>query len=72
MTGRWCYLYRAIDSTDATIDLLLSALRDAATAKRLFRRTCFGSFATGTLCQLSCKAKLIDCKGLADYGGRPA
>src|SRR3979411_303212 len=35
--GRWCYLYRAIDSTGATIDFLLSALRDAAAAKRLFR-----------------------------------
>ncbi len=30
--GRWCYLYRAIDSTAATIDFLLSALRDAAAA----------------------------------------
>jgi transposase-like protein len=36
--GRWCYLYRAIDSTDATIDFLLSALREAAAAKRLFRQ----------------------------------
>src|SRR6516165_5150032 len=36
--GRWCYLYRAIDSTGATIDFLLSALRDAAAAKRLFRK----------------------------------
>jgi len=35
---RWCYLYRAIDSTGATIDFLLSALRDAAAAKRLFRK----------------------------------
>jgi IS6 family transposase len=35
--GRWYYLYRAIDSTGATIDFLLSALRDAAAAKRLFR-----------------------------------
>jgi transposase-like protein len=35
---RWCYLYRAIDSTGATIDFLLSALRDAAAAKRLFRQ----------------------------------
>jgi transposase, IS6 family len=35
--GRWCYLYRAIDSTGATIDFLLSALRDADAAKRLFR-----------------------------------
>jgi transposase-like protein len=36
--GRWYYLYRAIDSTGATIDFLLSALRDAAAAKRLFRK----------------------------------
>lgn len=36
--GRWCYLYRAIDSAGATIDFLLSAVRDAAAAKRLFRQ----------------------------------
>jgi transposase-like protein len=36
--GRWCYLYRAIDSTGATIDFVLSPLRDAAAAKRLFRK----------------------------------
>jgi transposase, IS6 family len=36
--GRWCYLYRAVDSTGATIDFLLSALRDAAAAERLFRK----------------------------------
>ena len=35
--GAWCYLYRAIDSAGATIDFLLSALRDVAAAKRLFR-----------------------------------
>jgi IS6 family transposase len=35
--SRWCYLYRAIDSTGATIDFLLSALRNAAAAKHLFR-----------------------------------
>src|SRR3984893_1408138 len=35
--GRWYYLYRAIDSTGATIDFLLSASRNAAWAKRLFR-----------------------------------
>ena len=34
MKGRWCYLYRAIDSTGATIDFL----RDADAAKRLFRK----------------------------------
>jgi len=32
--GRWCYLYRAIDSKGATIDFLLSAFRDADAAKR--------------------------------------
>ena len=37
--GRWCYLYRAIDSTGATIDFMLTGLRDAATAKRLFRKS---------------------------------
>jgi IS6 family transposase len=31
--GSWRYLYRAIDSTGATIDFLLSALRDAVAAK---------------------------------------
>jgi IS6 family transposase len=35
---RRCFLYRALDSTAATIDFLLSALRAAAAAKRLFRK----------------------------------
>src|SRR5512132_1911279 len=30
VAGRWTYLYRAVDSTGATIDFLLSAKRDAA------------------------------------------
>jgi transposase, IS6 family len=38
VSGRWSYLYRAIDSTGATIDFLLSALRDAAAAAHLFRK----------------------------------
>jgi IS6 family transposase len=40
--GRWCYLYRAIDSAGATIDFLLSAFRDAHAAKRLFRKALSG------------------------------
>ena len=36
--GRWCYLYRAIDSAGATIAFLMSAFRDADAAKRLFRK----------------------------------
>ena len=38
-------LYRAIDSTGATIDFVLSGLRDAATAKRLFLRALTDPFA---------------------------
>ena len=40
--GRWCYMYRAIDSAGATIDFLLSALRDTDAAKRLFRNALRG------------------------------
>ena len=36
--GRWCSLYRALDSTGATIDFVLSGWRDAAAATRLFRK----------------------------------
>jgi hypothetical protein len=36
--GRWCYLYRTIDSTGAIIEFLLSAWRDAAAAERRFRK----------------------------------
>ena len=31
---KWVYLYRAVDSSGATIDFLLSAKRDAAAAER--------------------------------------
>ena len=36
--GRWCYLYRAIDSEGATIEFFLSPFRDLDAAKSLFRR----------------------------------
>ena len=36
--GRWGDLYRALDSTGATINFVLSGWRDAATATRLFRK----------------------------------
>ena len=32
--GKWVYLYRAVDSTGATIDFLLSARRDTPAAER--------------------------------------
>src|ERR1700736_6417137 len=32
--GKWRYLYRAVDSTGAALDFLLSAKQDAAAAKR--------------------------------------
>ena len=38
VAGRWTYLYRAVDSTGATIDFLLSAKRDALTAKRFLQK----------------------------------
>ena len=38
MAGEWTYLYRAVDSTGATIDFWFSAQRDAAAAKRFFQR----------------------------------
>ena len=36
--GAWTYLYRAVDSLGQTIDFLLLAQRDAASAKRFFRK----------------------------------
>src|SRR5579864_9537534 len=36
--GNWRYLYRAVDSTGATIDFWFSAERDAAAAKQFFQK----------------------------------
>jgi transposase-like protein len=36
--GRWAYLFRAVDSRGQTVDFLLAANRDAAAAKRFFRK----------------------------------
>ena len=36
--GVWTYMYRAVDSLGQTIDFLLSVRRDAAAAKRFFRK----------------------------------
>jgi transposase-like protein len=36
--GQWVYLYRAVDATGQTIDFLLSPRRDAAAARRFFRK----------------------------------
>src|SRR4051812_462358 len=35
--GRWCYVYRAIDSTGALVDVLFSERRDMAAATAFFR-----------------------------------
>ena len=40
--GKWVYLYRAIDSSGATIDFLLSAKRDAAAAERFLGKALGG------------------------------
>jgi transposase-like protein len=36
--GKWVYLYRAVDASGQTIDFLLSPKRDAAAARRFFRK----------------------------------
>jgi len=36
--GQWCYLYRAVDKTGATIDFMLSRNRDEHSAKRFFTK----------------------------------
>jgi transposase-like protein len=36
--GEWVYLYRAVDASGQTIDLLLSLERNAAAARRFFRK----------------------------------
>ena len=35
---QWYYLYRAVDSTGATLDFMLSSTRDADAAERFFRQ----------------------------------
>src|SRR6202158_2223453 len=41
--GKWVYLYRAVDSSGATIDFLLSAKRDAAAAGRFLAKALGGA-----------------------------
>jgi IS6 family transposase len=38
VSGRWAYLYRAVDQHGQVIDVLLSARRDLAAARRFFAR----------------------------------
>ena len=40
--GKWVYLYRAVDSTGATIDFLLSTKRDVADAERFLAKALGG------------------------------
>jgi transposase, IS6 family len=39
VAGKWTYLYRAVDQYGQVIDVLLSARRDLATARRFFFTT---------------------------------
>src|SRR5665213_3455915 len=38
IAGRWTYLYRAVDQHGQVVDVLLSAHRDLAAARRFFTR----------------------------------
>src|SRR6201997_1144162 len=40
--GKWVYLYRAVDSSGATIEFILSAERDAAAAERFLAKALGG------------------------------
>lgn len=42
--GTWKYLYRAIDSQGNTLDFMLSAKRDALSAKRFFKKVLKGAW----------------------------
>ena len=37
VAGRWCYLYRAVDSTGALVDVMFSEHRDMKAARAFFR-----------------------------------
>jgi transposase, IS6 family len=41
--GKWRYLYRAVDSSGATLDFLLSDKQDAAAARRFFAKALRGA-----------------------------
>lgn len=41
--GKWRYLYRAVDSSRATLDFLLSAKQDAVAAKRFLVKALGGA-----------------------------
>ena len=41
--GKWRYLYRAVDSSGATLDFLLSAKQDAVAAKRFLAKALGGA-----------------------------
>jgi transposase, IS6 family len=52
--GKWRYLYRAVDSTGATLDFLLSAKQDAAAGDcATQRRGCSGGELPTPTCAVS-------------------
>ena len=70
--GRWTYLYRAVDSRGQTIDFLLSAKRDAAAAKRFFRKALGQPHTVNPRTITVDKNPAYPKRGRGDEGGRRA
>ena len=57
--GKWVYLYRAVDSTGATVDFLLSAKRDTAAAERFSRQSLGRRESSGASCNQHRRARRL-------------
>jgi len=68
--GRWTYLYRAVDSRGKTIDFLLSGKRDAAAARRFFRKALKQSHTVSQERSQSTRTRLSEREQIDEEGGR--
>lgn len=66
---RWMYFYRAVESAGQMIDFLLSTTRDAAAAKRFFRRAVAQPHSTNPRTLTVEGRRLSWCLNRVDAGG---